>query len=50
MGQSIQEWTVKQNSWKTIFKKSEVVWSALTDHITLNFFKSCLSVKFRYFF
>ena len=26
-GQSIQEW-IKQNLWKTVFKKYEVIWSA----------------------
>ena len=33
LGQGLQKWT-KQNLWKTAFKKLEMRWSALADHIT----------------
>ena len=41
MGQSIQEWT-KQNLWKTAFKKSEGLCSALSRPWPFEFFKGCL--------
>ena len=44
MDQGIQEWN-KYNLWKTTFKKFEMIWSALADHITSNFLKT-VSHKF----
>ena len=41
MKQSTQERT-KENFWNTDFKKSEVIWSVRTDHITSNFLKAVL--------
>ena len=39
MGRGTQEW-IKENLWKTGFKKFEVIWSAEVDHITSNFLKA----------
>ena len=41
MEQIIQEWT-KQNLWKTAFKKSEGLWSALSRPYPIKCFKECL--------
>ena len=39
MGQGVQEWS-KYNLLNTAFKKFEVMWSALADHITSKFLKA----------